>query len=283
MLLNFSAGSSYGTWYNLVSPRHVETLLQSDRFMTDTSAASGSISAPKGLLARLIGIITSPRDTFQSVVASPKWFGMLAVTTVIIAFFAALPMTTEAGRQATIDQQVQQMKSFGFDVTDQMYDQMERGAGRLPYTTGISVLVVSPIIAVIVAGLLFAIFNAAMGGEASFKQVFSVVIHAGAVSALSSAFSGIVNYARAASGNASGGMGSVANLGALLPMLPEQSFVGHLLGTIDIFLIWYIVVLAIGLAVLYRRKTQPVAIGLLAVYAIIALGIAAFKASRGGA
>ena len=251
--------------------------------MTDTSAAAVSTSAPKGLLARFIGVITSPRETFQSVVAHPKWLGMLAVTTVIIAVFSALPMTTEAGRQATLDQQVKQMKSFGFDVTDQMYDQMERGAGRLPYTTGISVLVISPIFAVIIAGLLFAVFNAAMGGEAAFKQVFTVVVHAGAISALSAAFSGTVNYVRAVTGNASAAMGSVANLGALLPMLSEDSFLGHLLGAIDIFLIWYVIVLAIGLAVLYRRRTQPIAISLLAVYGIIALAIAAFKSSRGGA
>ena len=45
-------------------------------------------------------------------------------------------------------------------------------------------------------------------------------------------------------------------------MLPEQSFIGNLLGAIDIFLIWYVVVLAIGLAVLYRRRTQPIAISL---------------------
>ena len=251
--------------------------------MANTPTAAGSSPAPKGLVARLIGIITSPRDTFQTVVAYPRWFGMLAVTTALIAVFAALPMTTEAGRQATIDQQVKSMKSFGFEVTDQIYDQMERGAGRLPYTTAISVIVISPIIVVIVAGILFAVFNAAMGGEASFKQAFAVVVHAGAVSALSSVFSGAVNYFRAASGDASGAMGSVANLGALLPMLPEQSFVTHLLGTIDIFLVWYVIVLAIGLAVLYRRKTQPIAIGLLAVYAVIALCIAVFKTSRGGA
>ena len=28
---------------------------------------------------------------------------------------------------------------------------------------------------------------------------------------------------------------------------------------IDMFLIWYVLVLAIGLAVLYRRRTQPIA------------------------
>lgn len=244
--------------------------------MTTPPTAASSTPAPKSLIARFIGVFTAPRDTFGSVAASPKWFGMLAITTVIVAIFAALPMTTEAGRQAAIDQQVTQMQSFGMTVSDQMYEALEKGAGRMPYTTGISVLVVTPIFGLIFAGILFAIFNAAMGGEASFKQVFAVLVHAGAISSLSAAFSGTVNYFR-------GSMGSVANLGALLPMLPENSFVGRLLGMVDIFLAWYIVVLAIGLAVLYRRRTQPIAISLLSVYAVIAIVVALIKSRVGGA
>jgi hypothetical protein len=235
----------------------------------------GKAAAPN-VFARFIGIITAPKDTFQRVVASPKWLGMLVLTVVIIAFFTALPMTTDAGRQATVDQQVASMKSFGVEVTDELYDRLEQGAGRAPYTTAIFILIVSPIMALIVAGLLFAVFNAALGGEASFKQVYAVVIHAGAISALSALFSGVVNYFR-------GAVGSVANLAALLPMLPEHSFVANLLSTIDIFLVWYVVVLAIGLAVLYRRRTQPIAVGLFAVYAVIAFAIAAIKTVRGGA
>lgn len=244
--------------------------------MTSTASAAGVTPAPKSLVSRFIGMITAPKDTFASVVPAPKWLGMLAVTTIIIAFFTALPLMTEGGRQAAIDMQVQQMQSFGMQVSDQMYDALQKGAGRMPYTTGISVLVVSPIFAVIVAGILFAIFNAALGGEASFKQVFAILAHAGVISAISSMFSGIVNYFR-------NGTGSVANLGALLPMLPEKSFAAALLGAVDVFLIWYILVLAMGLAVLYRRRTQPIAISLLSVYAVIALVIAVVKSRAGGA
>ena len=242
--------------------------------MNSSVPTAGTVPAPKNLLARFVGVITAPREAFASVVAQPKWFGMLAVTTVIIALFTALPMTTEAGRQAAIDQQVTQMQSFGVTMTDQMYEQLEKGSGRMVYTTGISVLVVSPIIALIIAGILFAIFNAALGGEASFKQVFAVLVHAGVVSALSSIFSGTINYFR-------GTMGSASSLGVLLPMLPENSFIGRLLGMVDIFIIWYIVVLAIGLAVLYRRRTQPIAISLLAVYAVIAIVVALVKSRLG--
>jgi hypothetical protein len=245
--------------------------------MTTPPTVAGSTPASKSLVARFIGVITAPRDTFASVAAHPKWFGMLAVTTLIVAIFAALPLTTDAGRQAAIDQQVDSMKSMGFEVNDQMYEQMQKRSSTMPYTTGISILVVSPIIAVIFAGILFAVFNAAMGGEASFKQVFTVLVHAGALTSVSTALSGVVHYFRP------GPAGSVANLGALFPMLSENSFAAHLLGTVDLFLIWYFILLAIGLAVLYRRRTQPIAISLLSVYAVIAVAIALFKSRGGGA
>jgi hypothetical protein len=244
--------------------------------MNTTATAAGSTPASKGLLARIIGIITAPKDTFTSVAAAPKWFGVLAISAVLIAFFAALPMTTEAGRQAAIDQQVQQRQAFGIQTDDATYARIEQMSKIMPYMTAGSVLVFSPIMVLIIGGILFAIFNAALGGEASFKQVLAIVTHAGVISMVSAIFSGIINYFR-------GGVSSVANLGALLPMLPEKSFLASLLGAVDVFLVWWIVVLAMGLAVLYRRRTQPIAISLLAVYGVIAIVIAVVKSRVGGA
>ena len=96
----------------------------------------------------------------------------------------------------------------------------------------------------IFAGIFFAVFNAALGGEASFKQVFSVVAHAGVISSLGAVFGGVVNYFRQK-------MDSVTTLGSLFPMLPEKSFAANFLGAIDIFAVWWVLVLAMGLAVLY--------------------------------
>jgi hypothetical protein len=65
-------------------------------------------------------------------------------------------------------------------------------------------------------------------------------------------------------------------------MVDEKSFVGRLLGMADLFVIWWLVVLAIGIAVLYRRRTQPIAIALLGLYAVIALAVATFMSGAGG-
>jgi hypothetical protein len=51
---------------------------------------------------------------------------------------------------------------------------------------------------------------------------------------------------------------------------------------VDLFIIWYVIVLAIGLAVLYKRRTQPIAASLFIVYGVIAVVIALVKSSLGG-
>ncbi len=133
---------------------------------------------------------------------------------------------------------------------------------------GGGILIGSIVMSLIIAGILWAIFNAALGGDAAYKQILAVLIHAGVISALQQISTGPVNYFR-------GAVTSATSLAALMPVFDDKSFMGRLAGAIDVFLIWYVVVLAIGLAVLYRRKTQPIAIALFSVYAVIALAIAA--------
>jgi hypothetical protein len=244
--------------------------------MTNTSAQTGVTPASQGLISRFIGIITSPGDTFRSVIAHPRWFGMLALVTIGVAVGAAAPMLTEAGKEAALNAQVAQTESFtGQPVSDEQYERMRTMSAFMPYMTAGGVLVMVPLMSLITAGILYAIFNAAMGGNATFKQVFAIVAHASVISVLSAAFAGLVNTAR-------GSAGSATSLGVLLPMLDEKSFFGRLMGMLDLFMIWYIVVLAIGLGILYRRKTQPVAMTLFGVYVVIVVLVAAVLSGMGG-
>jgi hypothetical protein len=239
-----------------------------------TSPETGAPPAPMGLLSRFIGIITSPKATFQAVVAHPRWLGMLALVTLVVAIGVSLPMTTEAGRQAALDNNVRQMENFGMRVNDEMYSQMADRMWIAPYQTFGAILVFSPIISVIFAGILYGIFTILSGGQATFKQLFSVYTHSTAISALAQVFTGPLNLFR-------GSMSSATNLAVLLPMLDENSFIGRLMGMIDLFLIWWLVVLAMGLGVLYRRRTQPIAFALFGLYAVIILAAAAVMSAFG--
>lgn len=146
---------------------------------------------------------------------------------------------------------------------------MLKGTAILPYMTAAGVLAGSFVMALIMAAILWAVFNAAVGGDAFYKQILAVLVHASVISAAGQLFTGPLNYFR-------GAVTSATTLSVLLPMVDETSFLGRLAGAVDIFIIWWLVVLSIGLAVLYRRRTQPIAYTLFGIYAVIAVGIAAF-------
>jgi hypothetical protein len=65
-------------------------------------------------------------------------------------------------------------------------------------------------------------------------------------------------------------------------MLPEGTFLTRLAGMIDLFVIWWVFILAVGVAVLYKRRTQSVATTLFGIYAAIALVAATVMNVLGG-
>ena len=240
--------------------------------MANTPVQTGASPAPKSLVARVVGIITAPRATYESIVAHPKWFGMLALCAVGLGVLIGGFLLTKVGQDAWLDAALN--SPFSGQVSDQQIQAMEKMAPYVGYGTVVYMLVLVPIFMAILAGILYAVFNAAMGGNATYKQVFTVVVHAGPVGLLSQLFTVPLNYFR-------GTMTSATTLAVLLPMLPEKSFAARLLGMIDLFLVWQLIVLSIGLAVLYRRRTQPIATALLVVYVLIAVIVAFVRRGAG--
>jgi hypothetical protein len=58
-------------------------------------------------------------------------------------------------------------------------------------------------------------------------------------------------------------------------MIEEDTFLYKFFNVIDLFVIWWLIVLAIGLGILYKKKSTGIALSLFAVYAVIALVVAA--------
>ncbi len=229
-------------------------------------------AAPKSLLSRMVGVFFSPRATFADVAARPKWFGVLSVSVLIMVIALFALFTTEVGQQAWIDQQVRSSESFGRTISDQQYQGMERIAPYIGYIVACAYLIILPVIVAIISGILLGVFNALLGGDATFKQVFAVVSHAGVVTVLQTLFAVPLDYMRET-------LSSPTNLGVFVPFLDEASFLARLLGSIDVFQIWWLVTMSIGLGVLYKRRTGPIATSLLAVYAVIILAIAAVRSA----
>jgi hypothetical protein len=241
--------------------------------MTELSTTAPVRAEPsKGLLARVIGVFVAPRATYADVAARPRWFGVLALCTLVVAGGFFILLSTDVGQQAVLDQQERVLESFGIKLSDAQVEQMESRVEYARYTTAAGQLVGIPLVAAIVAGILLGIFNAVLGGDASFKQVFAIVAHSGVINAVQAAFSLPLDYLRET-------LSSPTNLGIFAPFLEENTFAARLLGSIDLFQIWGILSLAIGLGVLYKRRTTPIATTMLLVYVVIVTAVAAIRSA----
>jgi hypothetical protein len=231
---------------------------------------AGPPTAPaKSLPARFLGILFAPRATYAEVAARPRWLGIFLTVFLVSAAASVALLSTEVGRNAVIDQMTSR-ESFGRPMTQAQIDRVETFAPYFVYITPAFQLLGLAVIGLVVAGISFAVFNAMLGGDATFKQVFAVVCHSGAVLAALSFFTTPLAYVRES-------LSSATNLAVFLPFLDDSSFLARMLGSIDLIFIWWILSLAIGLGVLYRKRTAPIAITMLAVYAAIGVIIAAIK------
>jgi hypothetical protein len=244
--------------------------------MTHIPTADSATAPAKSLPARFMGILFAPRATYADVAAHPRWLGILLTVFLITASAATALMSTEIGRNALLDQQIAQQESFGRKMTQEQIDRLEKISAYYVYGAPVIQFLSLTVGCLVIAGLGFAVFNAMMGGDATFKQVFSIVAHSGVVLATTSLFTTPLMYARES-------MSGATNLAIFLPFLDDSSFAARMLGSIDLILIWWMLSLAIGFGVLYRKRTGPIAITILAIYAAIAVIIAAIKTASTGA
>ena len=239
--------------------------------MSEAPAISPLPTQGLSVFARFWGILTAPRETFADVAARPRWFDMMALVLVITAICTGGFFSTQVGQTAWLDKAVDAARQSGREMPEAQWAVMQKMASYMGAIYAVSTLVIAPLMWLVVTGILFAVFNAALGGTATFKQLYAVFVHSTAVTVVQQVFVTPLNYVRET-------MSSATNLSVFLPMLDEGSFPARLLGMIDLFRVWWVMLLAVGLAVLYRRRTRSIALALFSVYAVLALAIATVMA-----
>ena len=235
--------------------------------MTETmTAGPGSAPPQPGLLARVVGVIFSPREAFAAVVARPTWFGAVTIAVLISGAAQFALLSTDVGKELALDQQVSAAEAFGITISDDAYASMEQGMENARYTGPIATILITPLILLISAGILHVMFGLVGGGNGTFKQVYAISAHSAIISSLQIVFTTIVTLA---AGRAAG-----ANLAVFTPTLEDTTFLYKLLSYIDLFYVWSTFITAVGLGVLYKRRTGSIAMILFGIYLVIALIIA---------
>lgn len=131
--------------------------------MTPPTPAPAEPSKGMSLLARAVGVFVSPRKTYTDVAARPRWFGAMALGLLVVVGGTFAFLSTEVGQQAVLDQQAQVLESFGVKLNEAQRTQMESRMEYARYTSAVSQLVVIPLLAAVLSGILLGIFNAMLG------------------------------------------------------------------------------------------------------------------------
>ena len=159
-----------------------------------------------------------PRATFASLRQAPRWLGALVAATVVSASSWAALYSTETGRIALVDQWERVAYAVGQNVDDAGYARLQRlGARGVQYSLG-RALVLGPVVAVAVAGLVLAVSRrlAASAARPTFGQCLAVSAHAGVILALRDAAAAPLAYVRETTASAT-------TMGSWFPLLDEAS------------------------------------------------------------
>ena len=230
-------------------------------------------------LRRLIGMIRAPRKTLASAIAQPRSIDLALVILAVSAVCSAGFLMTRVGQLAALDQQVRQLESFGAAVDDGTYETLRRVVPYRPRISAAIILVGWPIAGLLIARVLWWLGNRASAyapeRRPSFNQVLTVVVHASAVLAVRALVSAPIDYARES-------LGGATSLTLVMPAFGESTFPARLLGAVDMFAVWWVVLVAMGLSILYRTRTLPIARWLFGAYAGGAAALALTQALRGG-
>jgi len=223
----------------------------------------------------MLGIIHSPRITLTAVAADPRWGPVMALTFVVSLVSSAALLATDVGQLALVDQWERAAIAFGQPVDDAQYaamlDASERGS---TVYAAASSLLSGPVLAVGLAALLYVVFARGAAGV-TYRQVLAVVVYAGVILAARQVIAAPVNYARET-------LASPTTATVLFTMLDEASPLARFFGVIDLFVLWWIGVLAVGMSVLTRRPARPLAITFVGAYITLALVLAIVMAVTGG-
>jgi hypothetical protein len=236
--------------------------------MTELTSPPESSAPPLGLATRIVGVIFSPRSTYAAIVSRPAVAGVLVVTLLVSGGLAVWLFSSEAGQHAMLAQ----IEARSGDMPAQQQRAVETFITIIGYAIAAVQVVLAPLIIALVALLLKGILNFVYGEKATFKQAFAVVAHSSVVITVVSMLSTPLMYVKE-------DLVSPTRLAVLLPMLPEQGFLTALCNSIDLWVIWWLCNLSIGLAVLYKRKTGGLASTFLGLYGCIALLVATLRSS----
>src|SRR5215472_17787 len=231
--------------------------------MTTTPGVAGASDAPVpgpiNHIGRLIGVLFSPKATFQDIAARPSWILPVVVMT-ILGGLVAFVMNQKVDWRDVAAKRIEESPRAANLTPEQKEQQIAMGAKISPgFAWGIGIC--WPILqAVIVASVMLLAYNVIAGAGARFSTSLGITAHAYFPWILYSLLFILILYLKAP-GTVDLDNPIATNVGAFLPDSTPKALMS-LAKSIDIFTIWTLLLLSLGFTAVNPKKLKGKAFGI---------------------
>jgi hypothetical protein len=226
------------------------------------------------VIRRLAGVVLRPRTVMAELVRRPVWLGTWVFILVVATACGTALLATDVGQQALVDERVRVVEAFGGTVNDATYATLLAHPPWWVYWTSGGRLLLTPVWTLAVAGVAWVVARAD-APTATLTQALAIVVHASVVLALGQLVATPLHYVRES-------LTSPLNLAAILPGMEDGTVPARVFGAIDIFAVWWLALVAIGLSALTGRSARKYVGWFGAVYLGFAVIMAGVIAAVGG-
>jgi hypothetical protein len=217
-------------------------------------------------MSRVTGVLLRPRSTMDEVVRHPAFMTTWVVVLLAVTICGGLLLSTPVGRQALVDERVRVTEALGGRVDDAAYARLQADPPVSIYlTSGGRLLLTPPVTLLVAVGLM--VLARTDGARLGFVTALAIAVHATVILALQQLVATPVHYAYES-------LTSPFNVAGILGVFDEGTWPARVFGTIDVFGLWWIWLLSLGLAAAAGKPGRRYFWRLLAVY----VGVAALVA-----
>lgn len=233
----------------------------------ETASASETVVRP---VSALWNVLFEPKATFQGLRESTPWILPLVLLCVVIFGFTYMNWTQNIDKQI---EHVRLNEDLDQNTRDMMLQQLEPNRDK-PILWQVAMgPVFAPVFWLLACGIWLMIGNVVLGGDGSFKGIWSVFLYANMVSVVEM----IVQTAMI---QMKGSADVFMSLALAVPGADQSGFMFRALNGVDVFAIWFFALMGMGLSVACKIDMKKSVITSFVIWAIWAIGI---KAGLGSA
>jgi Yip1 domain len=241
-----------------------------------TTAPTPEPQATISPLGRIIGVLFSPKATFEDIVRKPSWI-LPVILFAILGAIVAVGLNYKMNWREYVGQQIEKSPRAANLSPEQKQQQIEMGAKIAPYSAYVFGIPAPLVIVLIVAVVMLGAYNLIGGAGVKFKTALGITSHAFVPLILGNLLFLVVLFLKPP-GTLDLDNPVATNVAAFLPDgIPK--WLETLGKNLDVFAIWITFLIAVGFAAANPRKLKggtsyTIAFGVFATYIVIRVGLA---------